>query len=211
VNAATAVVLALAGAFAIGNWISRVNGSSALEYATKPTVTALLAVAALTLDPYDGATRAWFVVALLLSLAGDVFLMLPQEQFVAGLASFLLAHVAYIVGFLVGGVHAGAAAIGAVLVLFTLGPLAAVIVLAARDREPDLAPAVAVYIVVIATMVVCAIGSTRGFAIAGAALFAASDATIAITRFVRTFAWAPLLIMVTYHLGQTGLVLSLLK
>jgi uncharacterized membrane protein YhhN len=210
-NASTAVLLVLAGVFAIGNWVSRVNGSRALEYATKPTVTALLAVAALTLDPYDGATRAWFVVALLFSLAGDVFLMLPHEQFVAGLASFLLAHVAYIVGFLVGGVHVGATAIGAIIVLFTLGPLAVVIVLSARDREPEVAPAVAVYIVVIATMVACAIGSKRGFAIAGAALFASSDATIAITRFVRAFAWAPLFIMVTYHLGQTGLVLSLLK
>lgn len=210
-NSATAVVLALAGLFAVGNWISRVNGSRALEYATKPTVTALLAVAALTLDARNDATRAWFVGALVLSLAGDVFLMLPTEQFVAGLASFLLAHVAYVVGFVVGGVHARALLIGLLVVLVTLGPLAAIVVASARRSEPAVAPAVALYVAVIATMVVCAVGSERSFAIAGASLFAVSDATIAITRFVRDVRYASLLIMVTYHLGQTGLVLSLLK
>ena len=38
------------------------------------------------------------MVALVLSLAGDVFLMLPSDRFVEGLSSFLLAHVAYVVG-----------------------------------------------------------------------------------------------------------------
>ena len=34
---------------------------------------------------------------------------------------------------------------------------------------------------------------------------AASDALIAWNRFVRRLAWAPVVIMVTYHLGQRGL------
>ena len=45
------------------------------------------------------ARRPWFVAALVFSLAGDVLLMLPREQFVAGLAAFLVAHLCYIVGF----------------------------------------------------------------------------------------------------------------
>ena len=44
----------------------------------------------------------------------------------------------------------------------------------------------------------------------GAALFVASDAMIAWDRFVAPFPAADLGIMVTYHLGQAGLVLSLL-
>ena len=32
-------------------------------------------------------------------MAGDIFLMLPRERFIAGLVAFLLAHVAYVVGF----------------------------------------------------------------------------------------------------------------
>jgi uncharacterized membrane protein YhhN len=211
VNGATAAVLAIAAVFAVGNWISRVNGSRALEYATKPTVTALLAIAAMTLDARDGAARVWFVVALVLSLAGDVLLMLPNERFVEGLGAFLLAHLAYVVGFLVGGVHRGALAVALVAALVVLGPIGVVLVRAARRTDPQVAPAVAVYVVVIAAMIVCAGGSRLGFAIAGAALFAFSDATIATTRFVRALPYASLVIMVTYHLGQAGLVLSLLK
>ena len=33
------------------------------------------------------------------SLAGDVLLMLPRDQFVAGLSAFLVAHLCYIAGF----------------------------------------------------------------------------------------------------------------
>ena len=64
----------------------------------------LLIACALALDPDDPAVRAWFVAALVLSLAGDVFLMLPQDLFVFGLGSFLLGHIAYIVGMHVDGV-----------------------------------------------------------------------------------------------------------
>ncbi len=209
-NTATAIVLAFAGVFAIGNWVSRVNGSQWLEWTTKPTVTALLAAAALTLDARDGAARAWFVAALVLSLAGDVFLMLPREQFVPGLASFLLAHVAYIVGFVVSGVHAGALVVAAVPVVFALGPLGVTLVRAARRTHPSDAAPVAVYVVVIAGMVVCAGGSHRVAAIVGASLFALSDATIAWTRFMERRP-RPLAIMVLYHLGQAGLVVSLIK
>jgi uncharacterized membrane protein YhhN len=45
----------------------------------------------------------------------------------------------------------------------------------------------------------------------GAVLFVGSDSMIAWDRFVRPFAWAPLAIMVTYQLGQAGLVASLLR
>ena len=58
----------------------------------------LLIGCALALDPDDDAVRTWFVAALVLCLIGDVFLMLPQDLFVFGLASFLLGHLAYIVG-----------------------------------------------------------------------------------------------------------------
>ena len=65
--------------------------------------------------------------------------------------------------------------------------------------------------VVISAMVTSALASVNGWAIAGATLFFASDALIAETRFVRPV--TPNLrvaIMVTYHLGQAGLVVSLL-
>lgn len=44
-----------------------------------------------------------FLLALLFSLLGDIFLMLPRERFLAGLGAFLLAHLAYGWGFLGSG------------------------------------------------------------------------------------------------------------
>lgn len=44
------------------------------------------------IDRFD----ALLIGALLFSLAGDVFLMLPGNYFIPGLASFLVAHVFYI-------------------------------------------------------------------------------------------------------------------
>jgi uncharacterized membrane protein YhhN len=59
-----------------------------------------LITAAVALRHGDPSLRCAFTAtALVLSLAGDVFLMLPRNLFVAGLGSFLLVHVAYIVAF----------------------------------------------------------------------------------------------------------------
>jgi hypothetical protein len=58
-------------------------------------------------------------------------------------------------------------------------------------------------------MVACAVGTTSAWAIAGAGLFYVSDALIGWTKFVKPYAWGSVAIMVTYHLAQTGLVLSL--
>ena len=82
--------------------------------------------------------------------------------------------------------------------------------LRALASEPALRPPVAVYMVVISAMVASAIASGNVVAAVGAVLFAASDSLIAWDRFVRPVARAEVTIMVTYHLGQILLVLSLL-
>src|SRR4051794_41583322 len=81
-----------------------------------------LIVVALALDPVAGADarRGWFVAALVFSLAGDVFLMLPRDLFVAGLSAFLVAHLCYIAGFWTDGpavvAFLGAAGLGGLVV-----------------------------------------------------------------------------------------------
>ena len=62
-----------------------------------------MTLAALALDPADSRMRAWFVAAFVLCLVGDVALMLPQDLFVLGLGAFLVAHVLFVVGFIVAG------------------------------------------------------------------------------------------------------------
>jgi len=166
---------------------------------------------ALTLDPTHAGRRTWFVVALALSMAGDVFLMLPRDLFVAGLSSFLLGHLAYVVGFRVHGGSGAAWAGAAVAVLLVDAALAGPVLAAVRRRHAELLVPVAAYVVVISAMVSAAIATGIALAIAGAALFFASDTLIAWNRFVRPRPWMPLAIIVTYHVGQAGLVLSLAR
>ena len=205
------VALVVTGVFAVGNWWGVARGDRRLEYVCKPATMAALLVFALVLDPANGASdqRAWFVAALAFSLAGDVCLMLPSDRFVAGLASFLVAHLCYIAGFWTDPPSAAAFAIPAVVVMLAVAPVA-VRVLRALSTEPGLRPPVAVYMVVIAVMVASAVASGRVTAAAGAVLFAASDSLIAWNRFVRPVPHAGLLVMVTYHVGQALLILTLL-
>ena len=212
-NHATVVLLIIAAVFAVGNWVSRLIDSRVLEYFTKPTVTVLLAGAALTIDPRSASARPWFVAGLLLSLAGDVFLMLPEREifFVFGLGSFLLAHVAYIVGFGVADLGFAGAVATAVVVAAVMAPLASTILRSVRARAPALRIPVTLYICVIGVMIVFAGGSGIAIAILGAATFAFSDSLIAWTKFVQPLKWASVAIMVTYHLGQVGILVSLAK
>jgi uncharacterized membrane protein YhhN len=220
VNAATVVAFAVAFGFAVGNWIAKARpaGSSrALEYVCKPATLAALIFAAGLLDPAADAhtRRAWFVAALVFSLAGDVFLMAPRDLFVPGLASFLVGHLCYLVGFWTHGPRALALVIAVIVVAAVVAPLGRRILTAiARSGDPEagglLAP-VAGYIAVISAMLATALATGNPLAGAGAVLFVASDSMIAWDRFVRSFRWAPVAIMVTYHLGQAGLVASLVR
>ena len=201
--------LAAAGAFAVGDWIGVARRATRVEYVCKPAATLALLLVAATLVPDVADRRTWFVIALALALAGDVFLMLPRDAFVPGLASFLLAHVAYTIGFLQHGGSARELAAGA-LVALTLGlPVAMRVIAAVRLRSPGLIGPVVAYVLAISVMVATAVATREPLAVAGALLFELSDSLIAWNRFVRPVRWAPVAIMVTYHLAQAGLVLSL--
>jgi uncharacterized membrane protein YhhN len=208
---AAAVLAVVAAVAAVGNWIAVARDDKRLEYVCKPLTLAALIGVALLVDSDDPTVRAWFVAGLVLSLAGDVFLMLPRDLFVAGLGSFLLGHVAYIVGLLHADPSAAGLAVGAAVVAVVAAIVGRRILTAVRSGEhPELLAPVAAYILVISVMVVCAIGTGDARAITGAALFYLSDALIAWNRFVRTLPFAPVSIMVTYHLAQAALVLFLL-
>jgi uncharacterized membrane protein YhhN len=201
----------VAGVLACGDWYSRARGNAVLEYVCKPGTLAALIAAAVVIDAHDDGVRAWFVAALVLSLVGDVLLMLPNEQFVGGLAAFLLAHVCYIAGFVASGLHAWALVPAALATAIVVAPVARRILRGVRANEAELTVPVVAYLVVIAAMLACAVASGNAFAIVGAVLFVTSDSMIAWDRFVSPFAASAVAIMVTYHLAQAGFVLSLLR
>lgn len=117
---------------------------------TEPAALVALVGVASALDPVESTARARFVAALAFSLAGDVFLVLPSNRFVEGLGAFLVAHLAYAGGLVAAGVSGALLLVGLVVV--------------------------GVAVAVISAMVVCAVGTGDGVAIAGAVLFYASDA-----------------------------------
>lgn len=203
-------MIAAAALIAVVDWVAVARRPSAIETVAKPLVLVALIVAALVLDPTDDAMRAWFVVALVLSLAGDVFLLPRVDRFVAGLGAFLLAHLAYVVGFAVGGVTVAVMPVAALAVALVAAPLGQRLVAGARasGQGAVVGPVIA-YVTVISLMVVAAVASGNVVAMAGALAFMASDAVIGWSRFVRPFVGAPLVIMTTYHVGQALLVVSL--
>jgi uncharacterized membrane protein YhhN len=204
------VLLALALAAACFDWVAVYHEQKGLEYLCKPLTLVLLISCALALNPDDDAVRAWFVVALVLSLAGDVFLMLPRDLFVFGLGTFLLGHVAYIVGMHVDGVEGVRFFVGILLVMVALAVIAPPILRGVRaGPDPGVAGPVVAYMFVISAMVASAIGVGDPVLVIGAVLFYVSDALIAWNRFVAETRHGPLAIIVTYHVAQMGLVLAL--
>jgi uncharacterized membrane protein YhhN len=205
--------MALAGIAAVADWAAVSARRKRVEYVAKPAVMLfLIAAVALMelLEPADPNMKAWFIVALSTSLAGDVFLMLPKDKFVLGLASFLLAHIAYTIAFAMAFERPPAilfAALGGLAVLDVI--LLRPILSALSKSQPQLRAPVIAYTVAISAMVSSAYATGNWLAAAGATLFMFSDFMIARHRLVRPVAWAPLAIIVTYHLGQAGLVLSL--
>ena len=204
------IVLTLTATVAVVDWCAVASGRIRLEYVSKPLTTLGLIALALAIDPVHADMRIAFVVALVLSLVGDVFLMLPGDRFVPGLAAFFFAHVAYVVGFAVGPGSAGELLVGVLIAGVVSLLLGRRFLRAVRRSAPPLVAPVAAYIVVITAMLATATGWGNAWAVAGAWLFFASDALIGETRFVHPRSWGRLAIIVTYHVGQAALVLSLI-
>ncbi|MGH9212282.1 MAG: lysoplasmalogenase [Acidimicrobiales bacterium] len=202
------LLLAFTVLAAAGDWWAVWRERRWAHYVCKPLAMVCLIGVALAIEPEDATARGWFVAALAWSLAGDVILLsVLDKAFLAGLAAFLVAHLAYVVGLgVVGGSGVGLV-VGAAIVAVPLRMVGVAIVQGARTRS--LGPPVVAYVAVISTMVVAAIATGRPWAIVGAALFYASDALIGWDRFVRQQGWHALAVIMTYHLGQIGLVLSL--
>jgi uncharacterized membrane protein YhhN len=212
VTATALVLFALTAVVAVADWIAVAQHIRPLEYVAKPLTMVVLIGAVLALEPTSAEARGAFVVALVCSLAGDVFLMTKRgELFVFGLGAFLAGHVAYTVGLWWLGVSAGWLLAGLVIVIIALATFGLRVDIGVRHGEhADMRVPVLAYMAVISLMVASAFGTHRPAAIVGAVLFYVSDSLIAWTRFIEPKPWGDLAVIVTYHLGQLGLALSLI-
>ena len=208
---APAVIVAALASAAVHLWAER-RQARAVVHVAKPLTTALLVALAVTLPARDPAYRVVVVIGLVASLAGDVFLMLPGDRFVAGLASFLVAHLAYLAAFTRA---APLFAAPTALALYAVVGAALVVVLWPRLgvlRVPVLAYAAALVAMAAQAAAHARVvdGSPARLAAVGAALFVASDAILAVDRFRAPVPHAQDWIMTTYVAAQLGIALSVL-
>lgn len=175
----------------------------------KPVASTLFVIAALMAGALTSTYGQLIFLGLILSWLGDVFLM-PRRQFffVAGLGSFLLAHVAFSCAFLLLPLETLPLAVAAIA-------LSVFAVLVVRWLWPHLpnklrAPVVA-YLGAISLMVVLASG-TVAFAgpqlLLGAVMFAVSDIFVARERFVSSSLTNKLWGLPLYYAAQLLFALS---
>ncbi|CAN5582372.1 lysoplasmalogenase [soil metagenome] len=205
-----ALLIGLTLVVAAADWWASYTERRPYELVLKPlTMVVLIAATAVMPDPVSDTARWIILIALIWSLAGDVCLLFAERFFLSGLVAFLLAHVAYTIAMLQIDVVPPLLMLGTVAVLIAAAVVGSRIIRGVQETEPAMVGPVVAYLAVISFMVVAAIGTGTPFAIVGALLFYASDGFIGWNRFVEELPYRNLLVMVTYHLGQVGLVLSL--
>lgn len=201
---ALAALLAIAGAY----W----PAMPWLHWVCKPLTTLLISFTVWRAPSALPRYRAWLLAGLLLSTLGDVFLMLPVDAFVPGLASFLIAHVAYLMAL---RQRAGWFASWWPFAVYALVAGAVLSQLWPGLPEALRVPVVA-YVAVLAAMAAQALAvwwrhrdGASASAAWGGAFFVLSDALLAWDRFVAHFAAASAAVLASYWLAQYLIARSL--
>lgn len=180
------------------------------HYLFKPlTIVFIILIALEPNHPTSPFYRYMIIAGLLFSLAGDIFLMLP-DRFIAGLVSFLIAHLFYIAAFIFES--------GRALSLWSAIPFLIYGGLMLKALWPHLGKMrlpVVFYMLAILLMGWTAVsrwtlteqpGSL--LAMLGALFFIASDSLLALDKFKGRFRSAQLLIFSTYSVAQWLIALS---
>lgn len=174
-------------------------------YIFKPlTMVFIIAIALLVREPKTYFYKYAIIGGLIFSLCGDIFLMLPSDQFIAGLISFMIAHIIYIIAFMQGRTRQYK------LILLIPFVISGIIIFSLLSAHlGNLKIPVLVYIVVILIMGWQATDRWRFYrdqaaliAFVGAMLFILSDAILALNRFREAFELSRLLTLSTYFTAQ---------
>jgi uncharacterized membrane protein YhhN len=164
--------------------------------------------------------KKYVMIGLFLSWVGDMFLAFDDKTsifFIFGLASFLLAHLSYIVGFIqdapvVFPIRMNVKQWG--LIFLTLLFAITYFMFLQPSLGAMTIPVIA-YIIAIASMAIFAIhrkSKTNSmsylFILIGAFLFVASDSLLAYNKFISALPFSVVLIMMTYGLAQFCITLG---
>ncbi|MBY5956831.1 lysoplasmalogenase [Membranicola marinus] len=158
-----------------------------------------------------------WMIALVFSWLGDVFLLLDESYFIPGLVAFLCAHLGYLLVFYR---IRPKASIKKKSFLFTILLTIALFILFYRIilvETGNLFPAVLIYaLVILAMWLLASFKALRRYQFnfwlwVGALLFVLSDSLLGYNKFVQFTPLISVLVMLTYGLAQYGLFRGILK
>ena len=179
------------------------RGPRQYVYIFKPLTMVLIWVIGMLGQATSPVYKYMIIIGLVFSLAGDVFLMLPSDQFVAGLVAFLVAHLFYSAAF----ASEMSTLIGWPFIPFVIYGIVIYIILSPSLGKLKLP--VLIYVIVILVMAWLAWERWGGtgqsgplLAAIGAVLFIISDTILAIDRFRGTFKLSRALNLTTYFAAQ---------
>lgn len=208
------VLLILAAVLAALEIRAERAGARGQIYVLKPlTTVCILLIALLSPPPFRPGYHIPISLGLLFSLFGDVFLMLPRDRFLAGLAAFLMALVCYVMAFVnVAGVPAFWPA-GVILLVYGAWLLARLWPHLGGYKIP-----VIVYSLVLLLMCAGAFEQLRHdaaprtwFAFIGAVLFVISDSLLALDRFEARAQRRQTLVLASYFAAQWLIAVSVTR
>ena len=184
-----------------------------LEYLAKPAVMIILFLWLWISTGLSGASL-WFGLGILLSLTGDVLLMISLDRFfLAGLMVFLLAHAAYLVGFNIPIPEISAWGFVLAVIVGLGGTRAIRRILAAPVANMRIP--IIIYGTVISLMLLSAMlkltditwnATAAALVSVGAFLFYISDIILAWNKFVSPIQHGRIYNIGAYHLGQIALI-----
>jgi len=206
-----ALLFAVLEALALSkNWLR-------LEYIAKPAVMLILFFWLFTSVGLNGALL-WFGLGILLSLLGDILLMISLNRFfLFGLIAFLLAHIAYIIGFNIPLPEFSAWGL-VFAVMISLGGtriIRRIVAALASNRQSAMRMPILVYSLVISLMLLSAMmklsdltwdANAAALVSVGALLFYISDIILAWNKFVAPIQQGRIYNIAAYHLGQIALI-----
>ncbi len=182
-----------------------------LKYVFKP-LTTVLAISLTILLTGDKLTDYSLLIltGLVFSLVGDIFLMLPSNEFVKGLASFLVARIFFTVSFVIGfGPYYE------ILILLPIIIIAMVFLFKVLPKTNKLKIPVLLYSLVLVIFLWQATGrfyylgdTSALFTFIGAVLFVFSDSVLGYARFARNSIFSVITIHVTYWGALVFIALS---
>lgn len=181
-------------------------------YLFKPLTMALIILSLFVFGSFNEWYHYLILIGLLCSLLGDIFLMLKNRKFSAGLISFLIGHCFYIAAF---ATQLETEPTLSIYLTFTLAGMV-VFVWLSKGLQEYLMP-VAIYTAVISIMSVMAVSmyiempnALTLSAALGAILFQFSDSMLAINKFKKPFAAAQPIILSSYYVAQMCITYSAL-